>query len=116
MQSARSNGVRFLVVVLFSLSIGVAVCAQEQQITEMEELKSLIGEKEEKDEFSSTPRPGANGYSVSSLRRPIVRYTDQAVKRKFSGTAEFTITVDTDGQAKDIRVKRGCLSVDAADA
>jgi TonB family protein len=67
----------------------------------------LIGEKQ-KDEFSSLPRPGQSGYSYPAcIYCPYVRYTEEALRRKFSGTVVLELTVDPDGHAKDILVKVG---------
>jgi TonB family protein len=72
-----------------------------------DDLKALIGE-EQKDEFSSLPRAGQGGYShPACIYCPYIRYTDEAVRQKFSGTVVLELTVDPDGHAKDIRVKVG---------
>ncbi len=72
-------------------------------------LKALIAEADkEKDEFSSLPKPGQNGYSTPiCLYCPNPQYTGEASILGVTGTVTLTITVDADGHAKDIKVKVG---------
>lgn len=74
-----------------------------------DDLKALIAETDgEKDEFSSLPRSGKDGYSsVSCIYCPNPQYTGEASILGVTGTVALAITVDTDGHAKDIRVKAG---------
>ncbi len=72
-----------------------------------DELKALVRERE-KDESSSMPRPGENGYSYPScLYCPSVQYTAEALRQKFSGTVVLELTVDPEGHPRDITVKVG---------
>jgi TonB family protein len=74
-----------------------------------DDLKALIAETDrEKDEFSSLPRSGKNGYSlVSCIYCPNAQYTGEASIHGVNGAVALAITVDADGHAKDIRVKVG---------
>jgi TonB family protein len=72
-----------------------------------DDLKALVGERK-KDEFSSLPRPGENGYSYPAcVYCPGVQYTAEALRQKFSGTVVLELTVEPDGHPQDITVKVG---------
>jgi TonB family protein len=74
-----------------------------------DDLKALIGGRpKEHDEFASLPRSGNNGYSsVKCVYCPPAQFSSEALERKLQGTVILEITIDEDGQAKDIRVKVG---------
>jgi TonB family protein len=72
-----------------------------------DDLKALIGERE-KDEFSSLPRPGENGYShPTCIYCPQLQYPTDVLLQKFNGTLVLEMTIDPDGHTKDIRVRVG---------
>jgi Gram-negative bacterial TonB protein C-terminal len=72
-----------------------------------DDLKALVRERE-KDESSSPPGSGENGYSYPAcLYCPIMRPTTEALRQKFSGTVVLELTVDSDGHPQDITVKVG---------
>ena len=79
----------------------------ETSIPLTEELKALIHEKP-KSEFPSIARAGVDGLEYPAcIYCPQPDYTAEAARRKLQGAVEMEITIDTSGQAQDIRVKVG---------
>jgi TonB family protein len=74
-----------------------------------EDLKALITENEKRsDEFSSTPEEDRAGYSgPACIYCPTAQFTAEALRHHLQGTVVLEMTVDTEGHAKDIRVKVG---------
>jgi TonB family protein len=74
-----------------------------------DDLKAFIEEnKKRKDVFGSLPRASTKGHSSPScIYCPQARYSAEASRAKFQGNVVLEITVDEDGHARDIRVKRG---------
>jgi TonB family protein len=72
-----------------------------------EELQALVG-KSEKNDPGSLPIAGKNGYSTPHcVSCPPAPFSEQAVEHKYQGTVLLAITVDENGNAKDIVVIKG---------
>ncbi len=79
----------------------------ESSIPLTDDLKALIAERET-DEFSALPRPSPSGYSYPEcIYCPVLQFSEEVLRNKFSGTVVLEVTVEPDGHTKDIRVKVG---------
>jgi len=74
-----------------------------------DDLKAFIEEsKKGRDVFGSLPRTSTKGHSSPScIYCPQPRYSAEASRAKFQGNVVLEITIDEDGHARDISVKRG---------
>jgi len=83
------------------------VAKLETTVLLTDELKALIG-KSEKGDLTSLPIAGRNGYSIPHcISCPYPQFSEQAVAHKYQGTVLLAITVDENGNAKDIAVIKG---------
>jgi TonB family protein len=71
-----------------------------------EELKALIGKS--KGDRTALPVAGKNGYSTPHcISCPPAAFSEQAIAHKHQGTVLLAVTVDENGDAKDIAVIKG---------
>jgi len=74
-----------------------------------DELKQLVGRSARR-EFANWPRGGKNGYSSPAcVSCPQPQYTGRPLGRVVEGTVQLDITVDENGRAKHIRIKKAML-------
>jgi TonB family protein len=79
----------------------------ESSIPLTDKLKSLIRERP-KDEFPSLPRSGEKGFSYPACIYCLQPdYTADAVHHKLEGIVVLEVTINEEGQARDVRVKVG---------
>jgi TonB family protein len=74
-----------------------------------DELKQLVGRSAPR-EFANWPRGGKNGYSSPAcVSCPQPQYTGRPLGRVVEGTVQLDITVDENGRARHIRIKKAML-------
>jgi TonB family protein len=74
-----------------------------------DELKQLVGRSARR-EFANWPRGGKNGYSSPAcVSCPQPQYTGRPLGRVVEGTVQLDITVDQNGRARHIRIKKAML-------
>lgn len=74
-----------------------------------DELKQLVGRSARR-EFANWPRGGKNGYSSPAcVSCPQPQYTGRPLGRVVEGTVQLDITVDENGRARHIRIKKAML-------
>ena len=72
-----------------------------------EELKAFIG-KNEMGDLTALPVAGKNGYSTPQcISCPPAAFSQQAIAHKYQGTVLLAVTVDENGNARDIVVIKG---------
>lgn len=71
-----------------------------------DEMKALIGEGADMGSWANIPQGGKDGYSAPAcIRCPEPRFSDEAVKSKFSkGSIMLVIVISEDGGVKDVKV------------
>jgi TonB family protein len=74
-----------------------------------DDLEKLVGRAARR-EFANWPRGGKNGYSSPTcVSCPQPQYTGRPLGRVVEGTVVLEISVDEDGRAKHIRIKKAML-------
>jgi TonB family protein len=74
-----------------------------------DDLKQLVGRSAGR-EFANWPRGGKNGYSSPvCVSCPHPQYTGRPLGRVVEGTVQLDITVDENGRARHIRIKKAML-------